>query len=479
MSQGDIETATIFTRAMRKIQGRFTGIESNTTAEIGQAVNDHVALPDPHTQYLKESEYEAHRSREDLLKQATLSLDFANNKYEVYEGVVDGMTQMPFNDALDFTRASSATAQTATGKIKEVLTDEQRLVGNREGLLIEESRTNILPESEDFSTWEANSVSVTDEGGFFSILSDASGSLNRIQSPIVSVTSGLQYTYSVEVKKGTNDFITVTLQGQNFGASTNTTFDLANGTVTQQGVDADDSGVEALGDGYYLCYVVATANNTGSTQKSDVRLVDSEGGSSSVGTESIFIRHAQVEAGSRPSSRIVTSGTQVTRAADNCSRMLGDEFNAGEFTLYCEGQQLGDTSNFANSTFISLGGASNGSITFVARNDAVRFLTYNTTGGANSGYMFANMGGNNVHKMAVSWKTGNTFYGVSVNGIYIEVPLNGQIDPDILVRITVSNIFASNVGSTSNQTSSALSREIKAFPTALSEAELITLTGGT
>jgi hypothetical protein len=38
---------------MRKIQSRFTGIAINTTAEIGQAVNDHVALPDPHTQYTK------------------------------------------------------------------------------------------------------------------------------------------------------------------------------------------------------------------------------------------------------------------------------------------------------------------------------------------------------------------------------------------------------------------------------------------
>ena len=51
MSQGDIETATIFTRGMRKIQSKFTGIAINTTAEIGQAVNDHVALPDPHGQY--------------------------------------------------------------------------------------------------------------------------------------------------------------------------------------------------------------------------------------------------------------------------------------------------------------------------------------------------------------------------------------------------------------------------------------------
>ena len=53
MSQGDIETATIFTRAMRKIQGKFSGVASGTTAEIGQAFDDHVALLDPHTQYTK------------------------------------------------------------------------------------------------------------------------------------------------------------------------------------------------------------------------------------------------------------------------------------------------------------------------------------------------------------------------------------------------------------------------------------------
>jgi len=51
LTTGDIETPTIITRAIRKIQSRFTGIAINTTAEIGQAVNDHVALPDPHSQY--------------------------------------------------------------------------------------------------------------------------------------------------------------------------------------------------------------------------------------------------------------------------------------------------------------------------------------------------------------------------------------------------------------------------------------------
>ena len=55
LTTGDIETPTIITRAFRKIQSRFTGIAINTTAEIGQAVSDHVALADPHTQYALES----------------------------------------------------------------------------------------------------------------------------------------------------------------------------------------------------------------------------------------------------------------------------------------------------------------------------------------------------------------------------------------------------------------------------------------
>jgi len=187
---------------------------------------------------------------------------------------------------------------------------------------------------------------------------------------------------------------------------------------------------------------------------------------------------AQLEEGGFLTSYITTAGAQVTRDADQFIRVLGDEFNAYEFTLYCEGQQLGDTSNFATSTFISLGAASTGTITFVAMNDAIRFLTYNTTGVTNTDYKFVGLGGNNLHKMAVSWKSGNTFYGVSVNGVYKEVQLTGEINPALLTRITVSNIFASNVSSGSNQTSRALSREIKAFPKALSESELITLTGG-
>lgn len=105
--------------------------------------------------------------REKLLKEATLNLDFANNKYEVYEGPVNGMTAKPFNEILDFSRAGGATARTATGGVADVLTNEQRLVGNREGLLIEGQRVNKALWSEDFTNpaWVKTDVTVTSDAG--------------------------------------------------------------------------------------------------------------------------------------------------------------------------------------------------------------------------------------------------------------------------------------------------------------------------
>jgi hypothetical protein len=48
MSQGDIETATIFTRAMRKIQGKFTGLVSDISGKAaiaGQTFTGDIAAP--------------------------------------------------------------------------------------------------------------------------------------------------------------------------------------------------------------------------------------------------------------------------------------------------------------------------------------------------------------------------------------------------------------------------------------------------
>jgi hypothetical protein len=467
MSQGDIETATIFTRAMRGIQGRFTGIETNTTNEIGQAVNDHVALPDPHTQYLKESEYEAHRSREDLLKQATLSLDFANNKYEVYEGVVDGMTQMPFNTALDFTRASSATARTATGNIQEVLTDEQRLVGNRKGLLIEEQRTNLFKYSSDFSnpiwsetpfgsrpTVESNVVAAPDKTltGDKLIFVDVGASQSRL-AQTGPVTVGESLTFSVFVKKSSTDIVSVYL---GYGSKINVQggMDFSTGLPTKPA-----STVEYFGDGWYRLTTTGVASGDGTTYFGFIQ--------NSPNGEGVYAWGAQLEQGSFPTSYIPTAGAQVTRAADDCVRVLGDEFNAKSGTISGEVTQIATPDIFAAIFQIRL-------LNLDDKNIRLRYLP----GSGGTKELQAQFGdlvvsttditdGDTV-KFALTYEDGRL--AVAINGVvYVGTGTTPTDTQFVLDFFTVSG----------NTRVTQKVKDFYIFPTALSEAELITLTGAT
>jgi len=97
MSQGDIETATIFTRAMRTIQGKFTGIETNTTAEIEQAVSNHVALPDPHSQYADQANTYTETEVDNLLD------DKADKATTYTETEVDGLLNTKADQANTYT----------------------------------------------------------------------------------------------------------------------------------------------------------------------------------------------------------------------------------------------------------------------------------------------------------------------------------------------------------------------------------------
>ena len=545
MSQGDIETATIFTRAMRKIQSRFTGIAINTTAEIGQAVSDHeatndhplattiakgflsavdktkldtvedgatadqtkadidalnidadtldginslgfdaagaadtavsdhVALPDPHTQYLKESEYATDRNREDLLKQATLSLDFANNKYEVYEGPVNSLTQMPFNEVLDFTRASAATARTATGKIQGVLTDEQRLVGNREGLLIEEQRTNLVLWSEDFTqgAWAKDSITISPDAIFAPDASQtadrlAAGPANSRLRQTFTALGGEPIAVSYFIKKSNRALQRSQIYSSDL--SQNKVIDVDFDSKTVFAPDASYRKIAELENGWHLVQVVFSAFDGVNTLfiRPSQTTVDE-------GAE-VYVWGAQIEAGSTPSSYIKTEGAQVTRAADNCVRVLGDEFNAGELTLYYQsgtGINGFENSNTGLRLMFNISDDSSSYIGFVpdgrfkAGKSGSLFSAPNNWTDVQSGNPFK-------FAIAISYLTGGV--NVAINGVissYTDTAI--PLVSNVLNVHTISSADPSG-GSYANDTI----KDFRVFPAALSEAELITLTGG-
>src|SRR6056297_1904274 len=87
------------------------------------------------------------QTREALLAEATLYSDFVTGKYRTWGGISSGETSDTFGSQYTFTRSSDATGHGA-GDLETVTTDQPRFVynpetGKREGLLIEEQRTNL------------------------------------------------------------------------------------------------------------------------------------------------------------------------------------------------------------------------------------------------------------------------------------------------------------------------------------------------
>jgi hypothetical protein len=437
MSQGDIETATIFTRGMRKIQSKFSGLVSDISTNTSDISTNTSDIADN----------TANNNRAALLAQATLSLDFANNKYEVYEGPVNSLTQMPFNTALDFTRFSTATARTATGKIQEVLTDEQRLVGNREGLLIEEARTNLITYSEQFDNadWTKNG--------------DASVTANTHVAPDGTTTAD-----TVTGTAGGSGLVFRTgfsFSGQVKSIWARTVSGTGNANII---VDQNSTLVSALTTDWKRIEISNAEDDGGNL---DVfYAVDFRGG----GLEEVVLWGAQLEQGSFPTSYIPTAGTQVTRAADNCVRVLGDEFNQSEATVMLEFTvpNLHTNSIMGLLSCYSIPAGSNASRTFSTTVVISGRLDYTIAGIYIPSNLYLPVAGESCI-MAIS---------ANANGNIIA--LNGQIQSSVVsLGNYVLDVLTIGGWSTSNNGGANTTfKTFAVFPTAFTEAELITLTGG-
>lgn len=83
----------------------------------------------------------------------TLSLNFADNEYEVYEDATNSFTKKPLADILTISNGGGAVT-TPTGKIATVASNIGRLTttDGKQGILSEEARTNLLLMSDSFDT---------------------------------------------------------------------------------------------------------------------------------------------------------------------------------------------------------------------------------------------------------------------------------------------------------------------------------------
>jgi len=385
---------------------------------------------------------------------------------------------LPANGNGDFnaTRGSTATRVNKDGLIESVATNVPRLnyplidgvVQDCPALLLEPSRTNIIPRSEDIDTgWSKSDVSITNNNtispdGFQNaakITENTNTSAHVIYDTLTgSVSPSITCYFSCFIKKGTKRYIQLREGYSNTQANIDTnTFTLANSS------NLTDYEIENYGNEWHRISFKFTSNSSGNIQFACYLLDDSQNTSyTGDGTSYVYLWGAQIEAGSYATSYIPTSGetSGVTRSADVCNGSgTSAEFNDSEGILFTEISALANDSTFR---FITISdGTTSNRVTIFFRDD-------NTLDGGVEGATFFDSSVDilDFNRVAVKYKSGDSSF--FVNGFKVDSNTDtftntglNQLDFDL------SNGSLPFYGKT---------KQLMTFKTALTDSELETLT---
>jgi hypothetical protein len=287
--------------------------------------------------------------RDDLWRRAravpSLDLRFADNK-----SLTDAVTGASL---VTFTRASSGTYTDSAGVLQTAATDVPRFdhdptTGESLGLLVEEQRTNLLLQSEDFSTtWTTRDATVSTnqvtapDGATTAdkIIETATNGEHHTKQDTASQVAGT-YSASIFAKAGERDVIQFVGTGPLGVFRAN--FDLTNGVIGSAD-SALNARITSFPNGWYRCNITATSTTTGAL-RAQWNIVTSPTAArveSYLGdvTKGLYLWGAQLEAGASPTSYIPTTTATVTRSADVAS-ITGSAFSGwyrqDEGTVFAE-----------------------------------------------------------------------------------------------------------------------------------------------
>ena len=375
-----------------------------------------------------------------------------------------------------FSRLSNGTRIAPTGLIETVPIATSRLdydllngkVVNCPHYLLEPARTNLINYSEDFSQWTTSNATVS-----LNQIISPDGSLNADKfTPQTTANtfiykqvtlSAFDYTFSVFVKYNGRQYLQLL-----FGSSASTdfsNFDLINGIVT-----SGAGKIKNYGNDWYK--ISLTANiNSGTTEvylwsidnASSLRAASSTGN----GIDGYYVWGAQVEEGSYPTSYIPTNGTAITRIAETAD-FSGNAatFNDSEGVLMAEISAL---SNDTSSKLISLtdGSQSNGIELFYWAGNSIYINLW--SGGVSQGFLNYEIDIENFNKVCYTYKLNNT--ALWINGYKVDT------DTSATMPIGLSELaFESGIGGNDFY---GKTRELQYFDSALTDAQLETLTSWT
>jgi hypothetical protein len=305
----------------------------------------------------------------------TLDLDFANSK--------------TLDPRIDFTRASGGSYVGADGLIKyagvnEARFDHDPVTGESLGLLVEESRTNLVTWSQDFSQadWGKSGATIVS---------------TSVKSPIQGINyQKIEATGSNLFAGVTSNAITAATQQRSVSFFAQPLGNISRVLVIIQGVDARINinlvdgtfTTNAAGAGSTVSvsgqrFSVSTPTLTGATGvRFFLKRKDDTNATTTVTTifagEGLYLTGPQVEAGAFPTSYIPTQASTRTRARDTAAILnIKDFFNPLEGTALIKYK-----SAYTRSTYTNFGRP-------FSFNSNVYPLAFTLNGGSNTIYVFA------------------------------------------------------------------------------------------
>jgi len=261
--------------------------------------------------------------------QPTLYLNFKDQDYRIYSPAT-GLTRKPLTDIVTTTRASTGSVFDAKGQLATIAADTPRVTfdpetGVGEGLLVEESRTNLLTYSEDFTNaaWVKAGATITANAALapdWTLTADKAVGNSGSAYPTIaftttSITQVVPHYASFFVKAAENKIARLQTQSGVFPA-TAIYFDFNTMASSVFAGSPVNIIMQDVGNGWYRCGFGVTPTGTGGGTFAIYLDDDTSSGYTGDGTSGIYIWGTQLEEGSFPTSYVKSEGTAVTRAAD-------------------------------------------------------------------------------------------------------------------------------------------------------------------
>jgi hypothetical protein len=400
----------------------------------------------------------------------TLDLDFANSK--------------TLDPRITFTRASGGSYTGADGLIKyagvnEARFDHDPVTGESLGLLIEESRSNLVLRSQEWATSPWGTISGV-VGGFTvtnNVTTSPDGTSNASQMNSTSFTPGDSvyqdvlasgtgtYTLSVFVKGGTRNSITFagfftgnSAQSFSFGYNP-----LTNKIIAIGG--GSNHTVVPYPNGWYRIYFTITGTNALNTTLRFQVYTN--------GTGITYLWGAQLEQGSFPTSYIPTVASTRTRAADNASitgKNFSEWYRQDEGTIFCDAKGIDNISGGNTRRYYEFNNQGDGSFRILSgylNSVTTRFLI------ANNGLAQADLFQSNQSPFKNNIKTSSSF-GIN----YFRFYSNGLFanDDNFGTLPTVDRVFIGGGGLSPELVLNGTISRLTYYPKALPPSQLQSLT---